>query len=112
MSNQHKTLAKGRWKSLSFLEQMANIGSEVERTISWNEKNNAVYSDKAFIRSLELFNMTLDSNLTLSQRKEVARAREIWTDFIRYGNQYKSDKEQWRRYFLQLLVAYKMRQKS
>lgn len=107
MSYQHKTLADGRWKKLSFLEQMVNIGSEVERTISWKEKGNAEYSKKAFLRSLELFNMTLNADLTLPQRKEVARTREIWTDFIKYRNQYKSNKKQWRKYFLQLLFAYK-----
>lgn len=109
MSYQHKTLVAGRWKNLSFLEQMANIGSEVERTISWKEKGNVEYSQKAFIRSIELLNMTLGSDLTPPQRREVARVREIWTDFIRYSNQYRSNKEQWRKYFLQLLLAYKMK---
>ena len=59
MSNQHKTLAKGRWKSLSFLEQMANIGSEVERTMNWKNKDNAEYSQLAFERALELMNLTI-----------------------------------------------------
>ena len=31
---QHKELAAGRWKKLSFCEQMANIGSEVERALA------------------------------------------------------------------------------
>ena len=31
MSYQHKGLAAGRWSQLSFIEKMANIGSEVER---------------------------------------------------------------------------------
>jgi hypothetical protein len=31
MSHAHPELAAGRWNSLSFLEQMANVGSEVER---------------------------------------------------------------------------------
>lgn len=108
MTHQHKTLAGGRWSNLPFLEQVANIGSEVERTIAWKEKGNDEYSDKAFIRSIELFNMTLSGSLTLPQLKEIARTREIWTDFIKYGNQYKSTKSQWRKYFLQLLYAYKM----
>jgi hypothetical protein len=109
MTYQHKNLASGRWKKLSFLEQMAHIGSEVERTISWKEKSNEEYSQKAFFRSLELFDLTLDANITPSQRKEVARAREIWVDFIEYDNQYKSTKKQWRNYFLQLLIALKMK---
>jgi len=35
MNIQHKELAAGRWNKLSFVEQMANVGSEVERTINW-----------------------------------------------------------------------------
>ena len=31
MSIKHKELAAGRWNQLSFLEQMANIGSEVSK---------------------------------------------------------------------------------
>ena len=83
---QHKTLAQGRWQNMSFLEQMANIGSEVERTISWKEKENQEYSDQAFIRSLELFDLTLDTKHSFSRIKEIARAREMWVDFVRYGN--------------------------
>jgi hypothetical protein len=40
MSYQHKDLAAGRWKRLSFVEQMANIGSEVERALRWRAKKN------------------------------------------------------------------------
>ena len=38
MSFIHKELAEGRWFTLTFLDQMANIGSEVERTILWRKK--------------------------------------------------------------------------
>lgn len=33
MTYQHKDLAASRWKTMSFCEQMANIGSEVERAL-------------------------------------------------------------------------------
>jgi hypothetical protein len=33
---------------------MANIGSEVERAISWGRKGNAAYKERAFFRALEL----------------------------------------------------------
>lgn len=109
MNYQHKSLSQGRWQKMPFLEQMANIGSEVERTISWMEKGDEEYSKAAFYRSLELFDLTLSSELDGSQLKEVARAREMWVDFAGYGNQYKSTKKQWRDYFTQLLYLYKMR---
>lgn len=108
MDVQHKDLANGRWQKMSFLAQMANIGSEVERAISWKEKENLEYSKMAFFRSLELIDLTLCSNIKLAQRKELARVREMWVDFFGFDNQYNSTKELWRKYFLQLLIAYKM----
>ena len=109
MSYQHKTLAESRWNKMSFLEQMANIGSEVERTISWKAKGNDNYSRKAFYRSLELFDLSLNAPLKPSKRKEVARARELWVDFVEYSNKYKSTSERWRKYFYQLLFAFKIK---
>ena len=55
MSYQHKDLAEGRWSQLSFLEQMANIGSEVERALNWRAKKNPGYSQKAFERALRAY---------------------------------------------------------
>jgi len=45
---QHQELAKGRWFELSLVEQLANVGSEVEQTISWRNKGNAEYGRLAF----------------------------------------------------------------
>ena len=61
MNYQHKDLAAGRWSQLSFLEQMANIGSEVERALNWRIKNNVDYAQKAFERALELIDLTLEN---------------------------------------------------
>jgi hypothetical protein len=57
MKYEHKNLAAGRWNSLSFFEQMANIGSEVERAIKWKEKGYIEYGRMAFDRSLELLDL-------------------------------------------------------
>jgi hypothetical protein len=57
----HKELASGRWAQLSFVEQMGNIGSEVERALIWKAKNNPDYSMRAFERALELLDLTLGS---------------------------------------------------
>ena len=73
MSYQHKDLAAGRWSQLSFLEQMANIGSEVERALNWRIKKNTDYSQKAFERALELIDLTLDSDKDYAHLKEIAR---------------------------------------
>ena len=39
---QHKQLSEGRWFKMTFFEQMANIGSEIERAISWKRRNERI----------------------------------------------------------------------
>lgn len=105
---QHKNLAGGQWNKLSFLEQLSNIGSEVERAIKWKGKNNKEYADLAFYRSLELIDLTLNSKLTAPQLKEIARTREAWVDFFAYDNIYNSTAQSWQKYFMQFLIRLKM----
>jgi len=106
---QHKNLASGDWNKKSFLEQMANIGSEVYRAISWKNKGNEEYAHMAFVRSLELFDLTKDSKLTYPQYKELLRVREIWVDFFKYENEYSSTGESMNTYFTNLTIAFKNR---
>ena len=105
MSYQHKDLASGRWGRLSFLEQMANIGSEVERALNWQAKGNIPYSRKAFERALELTDLTLDSVTGLARLKELARLHEAIADYFVGENQFKSTETSWRRYFLPFAFA-------
>jgi hypothetical protein len=51
----HKELAAGRWFELSLIEQLANIGSDVVRTIKWKNKENFDRSKKAFERTARAF---------------------------------------------------------
>ena len=55
----HKNLSKKRWFNMKLVEQMANIGSEVERTIIWKNKGDKQYQKLAFERALELIDLTL-----------------------------------------------------
>lgn len=99
MSIQHKQLAEGRWFRLSFLEQMANIGSEVERAVNWKAKNNADYCRKAFERALELLDLALDDPKNLRRLKELARVREAMIDFFAGTNEFSSTGDAWKKYF-------------
>lgn len=99
MSFQHKELAAGRWQQLPFLEQMANIGSEVERALNWRAKDNADYCMRAAERALELFDLSLDSSKNLPQLKELARSREVVVDYFYGSNQYGSTEALLRKYF-------------
>lgn len=105
MNFQHKNLAAGRWKELSFVEQMANIGSEVERALNWRVKNNADYAQKACERALELIDLTLAANKTPAHFKEIARLREAVVDYFFDSNQFKSSEKLWRDYFSHFTYA-------
>ena len=99
MNPQHKDLADGRWNKLSFIEQMANIGSEVERALNWQAKHNADYTQKACERALELVDLTLDCAISATRLKELARVREAVVDYFFGSNQFMSTESSWRKYF-------------
>jgi hypothetical protein len=109
LSAQHKELAAGRWKQLSFVEQMANIGSEIERFLNWRAKNQPEYSAKAFERALELIDLTLDANRQKGRLREVARVREILVDSSGVMRAYNSSDDSWRKYFLAFAQAARRR---
>ena len=54
----HKHLASGRWFELSLMEQLANIGMDIERCIKWKEKGDLQKSQVAFERALDLPHQT------------------------------------------------------
>lgn len=99
MNYQHKDLAAGRWHQLSLTEQMANIGSELERALNWRAKNNADYSQRAFERALELIDLTLERAKGYARLRELARVREAMVDYFCGTNEYESTETSWRRYF-------------
>jgi len=105
MTCQHKELAAGRWKDLSFCEQMANVGSEVERALIWRAKNNIAYSRNAFERALELVDLTLENVSGFARLKEVARMRESIVDYFAGTNQFGSTDALWRNYFSHFTYA-------
>ena len=105
MSYEHKQLARGGWNQLSFLEQMAHIGSEVERALNWQAKNNSIYSQKAAGRALELLDLALEAAETFPRRKELARLREAVVDYFFGENQFQSTETSWRAYFSHFTYA-------
>ena len=96
---QHKSLAGGRWQEFTFFEQMANVGSEVERAIKWKNKGNAGYSRMAFERALELLDLTINSEKSQSRLKELTRVSETLADYFAFGNSYNSTDKSWQNYF-------------
>jgi hypothetical protein len=99
MSFQHHDVAE-HWSQMTVIEQLANIGSEVGRALTWQEKGNHEYQDLAFWRALELLDLTIqchtDSPATLT---ELTRLKETLGDYFKGENLYKSSPELWNRYF-------------
>lgn len=76
----HKGLRE-RWMNESLAYQMANIGSEVSRSLK--NRDNPKRFQGAYERALELFGFTIDSAVmkeTPARLKEICRARE---EFLR-----------------------------
>lgn len=105
MSYQHQQLAKGKWFELSLVEQLANVGSEVERAIKWRNKGNRQYSRLAFERALELLSLTIDDPKNKFRLKEPTRLYELLVDHFAGDNFYGSSEELWHNYFLAFAYA-------
>ena len=105
MSYQHKELAGGRWKELPLCDQMAHIGGEVERALTWQTKNNTEYSEKAVERALELIDLSLRHSRSRPRLKEIARLREALVDYFYGPNASGSTEASWRKYFSHFTYA-------
>lgn len=90
---------------MPLLEQMANVGSEVERALNWRAKNNSAYSQKAFERALELLDLTIKNVTGFARLKELTRTREVLMDYFVGENEFKSTDAAWRQYFFHFAYA-------
>lgn len=72
----HQSTA-ARWTTLSLAEQLANVGSEVERALKARAIGNNTRLKHAVARALELFDLTAaDERWRGPRRREILRARE------------------------------------
>ena len=102
-----------RWQQLSFMEQMGNIGSEVDRVISWKQKDNKEFATKAFYRSLELLDLTIgDPRWRGSKLKELTRVREFLCDVFVGENEYAIPWEFFSKYFYAFALAARREQQK
>jgi hypothetical protein len=81
-----KQLSQDRWNKFSFYEQMANVGSEVERAIIWREKDKD-YAKKALERQLELLDLTVADQKNRLHLKELIELREALVNYFTLENQ-------------------------
>jgi hypothetical protein len=104
MTVQHQQLTSGHWQDFSLLEQLANIGSEVDRTIAWRLSGYGDPQD-AFYRALELLDLTIADPKNKFRLKEVCRMREVLLDWFTGSNSYNTTDTQWQNYFYQFGYA-------
>lgn len=78
---------------------MANIGSEVERAISWRNRDNSEYSRMTINRALELLELTKADARHVLRLKELCRLYEALVDYFFFHNHYASSDEGWHYYF-------------
>lgn len=102
---------KQRWRQFSLAEQLANAGSEVERAISWQRKNDKEYSKKALSRSLELLDLTIGDPRWKNRLKELTRMREILCDVFAGDNVYNTPHEFLQKYFYYFAYAARNRKR-
>jgi hypothetical protein len=101
-----------RAKEFSFLEQMGNIGSEIERTIRWKEKGNPEYCAMAFERALELLDLTIENTKAGPRLRELTRTREALADHFVFSNEYGTTDELWKKYFFSFAYAAQVRRQA
>jgi len=76
-SVRHPEAASQRWREMTLAEQMANVGSEVDRSVRAHADGKVARFDNALARALELFDLTAaDVRWAGPRRREILRARE------------------------------------
>jgi hypothetical protein len=99
----HRELAAGRWHKLSLVEQLGNIGSEVNRILL--AKNNPARREKAVDRALELLDLTIADPRWKKRLKEITRARELFCSAVYGTTEYRISLEELNHYFFQFAFA-------
>src|SRR5437016_2871024 len=96
----HQELTPERWFKLSLIEQLGNIGSDVDRAISWKKRGNIENCNQAINRALELFYLTIaDPKNKGARLRELLRVRAVLADYFYGINEYDFTEEWFHQYF-------------
>lgn len=104
MTVQHKNLAAGGWQRLSLMEQLGNVGSEINRALNWRGRGEKSY-ENAITRAFELLDLTIADPRWRLRLKEILRTREFLADAIFGGKEYKTTLEDLNCYFFNFALA-------
>jgi hypothetical protein len=106
----HAELASGRWSELDLADQLANVGSEVDRTLRAWQAGRTERFERALDRALELFDLTArDDRWRGHRRREVLRAREEFVRLFFDDPQAPESVSALQRYFLAFAVLSRSR---
>lgn len=94
----HESLAAGNWSHFSLAEQLGNVGSEINRALRWQNKDEKSFQN-AIARALELLDLTLADSRWRTRLKELTRVRELIGDAIFGGKEYNTSLDDLNRYF-------------
>lgn len=103
-------LAASRWETFTLVEQLANVGSEVERAIRAHEGHRHERWEQALDRALELFDLTAaDKRWHGRRRREILRARELFCSLFFADDVAAGSAAYIRKYFMEFAVATRRR---
>ncbi len=105
MESIHYNLAQGKWFQMTAMEQLGNIGSEIERSLKWHAKNEFENRDKAIDRMLDLIDLTVQDPKWKYRLKELLRTREVVCDYFFGNNTYLISPDTLRKEFLYYGIA-------
>lgn len=105
MNYLHPDFSKEKWFAKPLVEQMANVGAEIGRAVSWQHKD-AKTSQEFFLCGVALLDVTIDDKKNQnSALKELCRLKEVLGDYFMGSNEYGSTPENWDSYFYFFNVA-------
>jgi hypothetical protein len=94
-----KELAGERWNKLSIIEQMTNIGCDVDRAICLRNEGKLDYSRNAFNRAIELLDFTIADPKNKKRWNELCPLKDHLIDYFVYDNKYATSDEWFQKYF-------------
>ena len=81
-------IAPQRWHQMSLAQQMGHIGSELGRARRLESQNDPRNRDQALERALDLLDLTLNDRRWQARFRELARFREVVSDWFTGENTY------------------------
>jgi len=108
MASPHQGLSAGRWQEFSLFEQLGNVASEVGRAARWKMQDR-VSSEGAFVRALELLDLTMRDKRWHGRLKEISRSRELLASAFLGDDEYKTSLADLERYFSQFALAARLK---